>query len=465
MVYIIAVLLLLLSGFVSLELTKQRVQLETENKLLNITNKQSPFVWNFVEFKGDIVGSFQHFWREINSIGQIIALKGSNPQLSLNFSGDVINSNAHNELIIKSQSVKPFKLKIQFKSNIDDDVFWYSNVIPISNSQQIINLDRLWLGVADDGSKPQKGTWGDEKHKVSSIVLHFINSQSDLIIDEISLPFTGDNLDVTYYEINCNGNVLSEVDTRGINIFKLQEDCWFSSNYMWLKRIVQNKYPESLLKINSLSLKLDATGHKVNQVYTNIYKLNSLLFLLLLIVLIVALVIRKKHTHAVIQEQSWYKWLGKQLLFKGVSKVVSPYHVAINYAVVLIPTTLIIIILLIFKSPTSLDFQVLPLYFLWALFQQCILGYVLAQRVFYNHTNNRLVSSILAGLVFSTLHMPSTTLMLVTFIAGCFWAYSWLIFKRLLPLALSHAVLALIFYHVITDKYNYSAKVFHLFWE
>jgi hypothetical protein len=105
------------------------------------------------------------------------------------------------------------------------------------------------------------------------------------------------------------------------------------------------------------------------------------------------------------------------------------------------------------------------MYFLWAIFQQFILGYVLAERIFYARTDNRLVASLLAAAVFAIFHMPSVVLMMVTFIAGGFWAYAWLVFKRFIPLAISHSLLALMFYYVTSNNFLYSAKVLQWYWE
>ena len=166
-----------------------------------------------------------------------------------------------------------------------------------------------------------------------------------------------------------------------------------------------------------------------------------------------------------VEQEKWYKWLTKQMLFKGMKQSFAPYHLLLNYSVILIPSLLVLLALMFVKMPNVETFKLLPMYFLWAIFQQFILGYVLAQRIFYSRTQNRLLSSLLASAVFSLLHIPSFHLMAVTFVVGGLWAYAWLAFKRFIPLAISHSVLALMYYYVVSDQFLYSAKTFQWFLE
>ncbi|GEM_PF-4141456 len=82
-------------------------------------------------------------------------------------------------------------------------------------------------------------------------------------------------------------------------------------------------------------------------------------------------------------------------------------------------------------------------YFSWAIFQQIVIGPVLAQRLHQRCRLSVIESAALAGLVFALLHFPNPMLMLATIIAGSIWAWLWLKYRLLLPLAISHAVLAL----------------------
>ena len=79
------------------------------------------------------------------------------------------------------------------------------------------------------------------------------------------------------------------------------------------------------------------------------------------------------------------------------------------------------------------------LYFPWALLQQFLLQYYLAGRLqallpFW-------LAIILTGLAFSAVHFPRLPVMAVTVVAGVVWARNYCHYRRLLPLAVSHALL------------------------
>jgi hypothetical protein len=98
-------------------------------------------------------------------------------------------------------------------------------------------------------------------------------------------------------------------------------------------------------------------------------------------------------------------------------------------------------------------------YFLWAIVQQSIIGPVLAETL-YKHCQLSLISAALfAGAVFSLLHFPNPSLMLATAVAGSIWAGLWLRYRLLLPLAFSHALLALAFFQLSHFGWLVSGRV------
>ncbi|MBL4772478.1 MAG: CPBP family intramembrane metalloprotease [Alcanivoracaceae bacterium] len=444
--------LLFLTWFVALQLTKQRIQLEAENKFSNFESKQTPFVWDFKLYSRDIVQPYQKFWQELAGSNQIKAIKGQNPQLSLNFSGEVINSLYHPVLQIKSPSELHGSLKIQFKTELDDDYFYYSDTIELSGKELRIDLVQNWEGRNSQTNKVVNVGWGASMQKISSLVLYFNNPDQDLLITSISMPY-GHNYPgkEMVYEVNCQGEIQNSslLDQVHLKVFKLKTPCFLPSNYLWLNKNMQNRYPESIFFIDDINLWQQVGSHKVNNFYTNILTLNLILYLYAMFVIVVAAIVTKRYSVSAA---------------KQYNKVPRFHSLLLSYAFILIPSLIILSLLMFYKLADSTTFKLLPMYFVWALFQQFILGYILAERIFYQRIQNRIISSVLAALVFSILHMPSVTLMLVTFVAGIFWAYSWLFFKRLIPLALSHSVLALMFYYLISERFLYSAKIFQWFW-
>lgn len=464
----IVLVLLCVAWFVSLQLTKQRIQLEAENRLNNLTQQKTPYIWDFESFENNIVESFQKYWQNSTVNSQIKSNKGVNPQLSLNFSGETINISQFSELIISSPVNMIGSMALQAKINLDDDVYYYLLNIKLTGKVQKIHLHKLWSGVNANETKIETSEKNKKLEKISSLVLIFKNPNQDIVIDSIAMPYLDTENTKVAVNISCAGEIQGETLpklSQG-STFNLSENCLFSSNYLWLKHKLQNSYPSSILFLNDVRLWQQTGLHQINKSYTNNYFLNSLLYVFLIGLLWVIYFIRKKYTSIQpINDESWFAWASKQFLFNKANAVVRPYHLLVNYTVVLFPTLIILLIMSYSRFPSLHDFKILPFYFLWAVFQQFILGYVLAQRIFYNRTKNRLLSSLLAAAVFSLFHMPSTSLMLLTFIAGGFWAYSWLVFRRFIPLALSHSVLALMFYATATDRFSYTAKVMQWFWE
>jgi len=65
----------------------------------------------------------------------------------------------------------------------------------------------------------------------------------------------------------------------------------------------------------------------------------------------------------------------------------------------------------------------------------------------------------LSALGFALLHTPNPTLMLATFIGGLCWCSIWLRYRALLPLALSHAISALLLSSLLPADILHSAEV------
>ncbi len=99
------------------------------------------------------------------------------------------------------------------------------------------------------------------------------------------------------------------------------------------------------------------------------------------------------------------------------------------------------------------------MYLTWAIFQQIVIGPVLAQNFHQGCHLSTSESAALTGLVFALLHFPNPMLMLVTAIAGAIWAGLWLKYQLLLPLAISHALLALAFFSFTGQWWLASGRV------
>ncbi len=97
-------------------------------------------------------------------------------------------------------------------------------------------------------------------------------------------------------------------------------------------------------------------------------------------------------------------------------------------------------------KPVDIAF-VLPAYFLWALVQQTLFQFYLLGRlrVIFSHWPAWLLCGV-NGLAYGLVHFPDYRLILLTVPAGFLWSYCYLRFRALLPLACSHACLAVGYY-------------------
>jgi hypothetical protein len=443
-----------LSWIVALKLTQQRVQIEGLSSLNNVIQNISPFKWDFVDYENDLVESSKPIWQFNVENQSILAKAHTKPHLSLNFSSEVINSELFDVLIINFAQIPKTKLLIQFKTDLNDEYFYYSPHINMVNKIMKIDLTALrWKGVSD--RSPTKDTvWGAQKHKISSLVLNFTNSVNPIIIDSIELPFNRNNLKIINYKVDCDRSINSVLkpNMSTVSHLTLSETCTLPSTYMWLKRELHQRYPGSVLTLDNVTTLEKPAVHRVNKSYIDIVFINILFYgwLVLVLLSIIAMTI---YSTALIKN-------------KTVVTVKFSLKPSIKaYAFILLPSLLIFLVLNYYKSVNLNAFRSLPVYFVWALLQQFLLVYVLSEKIFYKKVQNKLLASLLAALFFSSLHLPSISLFILTFIAATFWSFAWLKYKKIIPLALSHSVLALMLYHVAPDSILYSAKVFQWFWE
>lgn len=93
------------------------------------------------------------------------------------------------------------------------------------------------------------------------------------------------------------------------------------------------------------------------------------------------------------------------------------------------------------------------IYFPWALAQQSIFQFYLLGRL--RALAPRASSNLLSlgtGTAYGLVHVPDTSLMLLTAIAGTVWSYTYLRDRALVPIAASHAVLGATYYCVFVGR-------------
>lgn len=451
--YIIAVFaVILMSWVVGIYLTQQRIQMEADKKLQNVRQNITPFIWDF-KSTNDIVSSFQKYWRWEPGTSTLEAQKGSNPRLSLNFSSELLNSRIHKRLEIISDENLDSRLVIQIKTDLKDDFYYYSSALKLKHKENQIDMDEVeWSGTNEQSGEKRKLTWGDKNQRIASIVLIFDNPSKDIVLERVSLPYTEMNLTESLTQIDCSAKTIDNksILLSDINYFQPARTCLLPSVYMWLKADLQQKFPESILMLHAPYEIQETEVHKVNSFYTHITAINILLYCWLFTVVLFIYVFTRQASASLPQPAN-----------------ISSDNASVlrAYSVILIPSFLLTLAFLIIGGFEFGFLQYFLHYFIWAVLQQWILGFVVAEKIFFRFWQNKFVSAILASLLFSIMHLPSFTLFILTFIAGFFWSFCWLKYRKIIPLAVSHTLLALSFYSVVSPHILYSAKVLQWFWK
>ena len=101
----------------------------------------------------------------------------------------------------------------------------------------------------------------------------------------------------------------------------------------------------------------------------------------------------------------------------------------------------------------------LPLYLLWALAQQVIIGPWVSDYLHQKAGLPQITVVLLCGVLFAVLHTPNQMLMLATFFGGLLWSFAWLRYRNIYANAVSHALLALLFYQTMPAHLLGTARV------
>lgn len=111
-------------------------------------------------------------------------------------------------------------------------------------------------------------------------------------------------------------------------------------------------------------------------------------------------------------------------------------------------------------------------YPLWALPQQIVLGPVLALMVFrcldghlQDPARHRCVAAVIAGFLFSLLHLPNFALSVATLLLGSFWAWSFLRYRSVIPLAICHGILGTCFREMAPSELRMNGDIGLLFYQ
>ena len=104
-----------------------------------------------------------------------------------------------------------------------------------------------------------------------------------------------------------------------------------------------------------------------------------------------------------------------------------------------------------FSNPGIL--VVMAVYFLWALLQQTLFQFYLLGRLrVVFATPSPWPAVVVTGLAYSLVHLPDLRITAVTAVMGVFWTWVYERYRRLVPLAISHAILGATFYYWVYGR-------------
>ncbi|KAA3641562.1 MAG: CPBP family intramembrane metalloprotease [Proteobacteria bacterium] len=180
----------------------------------------------------------------------------------------------------------------------------------------------------------------------------------------------------------------------------------------------------------------------------------------LIVIALVAVVAAMMQTRLLFAVLEQHVWIATVVFMMPVLLLVKRWLRPKNHAAVIWIITLLTVGLMFLLSHSTWAFVGdLPLYLLWALAQQVILGPLVSDYLRHKAGFSVLFVALICGVLFALLHMPNQMLMLATFFAGMLWSYAWLRYQNIYANAVSHALLALLFYQSMPAHLLGTARV------
>lgn len=434
----------------------KRINQEQSQLTEQLKQGQYHLNWSLKE-PNDLVVGFGFGW-QLKETG--IEIKDA-AAISLAFNQRLLLPTAHQELSFNWQASESNhelpNLLLEF-SRVDYGVFYYSPAILVKNGLNHIDLSTLVWSVKPENQKVDK-SWSSYP-VFNTLVLRFDhkaqnnNSQTATsgVLSAIQIQ-QSDNL--------ISASVAKQTLAAPLNNQLRQQ--WQNARFNVAHSPVMQAYfnlpPVWLFSLSLLSLLSAVVCYprhiKINGAEISVCKKPAIIVIGL--VLMVAWSLQFQSVITLFEHQAGLLIalfaLPPILLFKKWYKIK-------NRALFLWIVTFFVALFLLWLAEFKVGFlRDLPLYLLWALCQQIILGPLVGD---YLRDKARFSSGfviLLTGALFSVLHLPNQMLMLVTFVAGMLWSYAWLRYQNIYANAVSHALWALLFYQIMPDSWLGTARI------
>lgn len=398
-----------------------------------------------------VVGGFDEHWI---SVVEGIQAVTENPEVSIELDGFTVLPSIHQYLRLSLSQVTDYKkslggyFRLEF-SNQKTFSFYHTNKLPISQLNTPLDLSKLtWRS-----SYPQKALSTRQKVKwleiesLDALVIRFFDTEPNaLILNGVTIQQNREQTLLRHKDM-CNQPI--ELLCFVTNRMRFEDNqIQKKQGFGWADhQVVSSFNPWVWLLAAWLTLLFIFKNSGVQNVYS--YILVSLVFLTVL----------AAHQHWMLDYANYFRWLlvfsFMGLLWFKKGCLLPPKNIALG---LLIGTFLAALIMLFFNAKTDfLGF--LPAYFLWALIQQILLGPVFSDHLQQQLKTPHWLTACLVGVLFSIIHAPNHMLMLATLVAGISWCLAWLKYQNIYANALSHALLALLFYQVMNEVWLGSARI------
>lgn len=436
------------------DLYVSRINQQQQNLVQSLKEGHHNLSWA-LKSQRDLVSGFGSGWR-VQSQG--LEVETDKAEISLAFDNHFIVPNHYQHLNfdwIEQDSMKHnTQIQLEF-SQVALGVFYYSPAINLNPGHNSINLAELtWT--ARQGSKNKPINWQDLP-LLNTLVWRFSSTGKGMnkaVLQNIKIPQT-----TTFKRLNQTAP-LSDLLNNTLR------QSWHSHRLS--RELILNNPPvmQTYRKISpwvifavAVLLLIPATvisqrpADKQQQALTQ--RMGSLM--LIMMVVLVAILMQTDFLGWVLARWPWLALVAFILpILLLIRRWIRPLRPAA-------PVWLLTMMTAFFMMYIGVNYwgfvSDLPLYVLWALAQQVILGPLVSD---YLHKKGGLSAgfvALLCGVLFAMLHVPNQMLMLATFTGGLLWSYSWLKYRNIYANTFSHALLALLFYQIMPAELLGTARV------
>ena len=457
--YLLLILAMLSALVFAHEFVAQRLNENTLNKQQLLAAQDYSLDWQFKR-PDDVISLFGSQWGT-NSHG--FGFKSKQAEISLNLRGQSVIKPIHQALEVtifgEDEDIKSLEVSIEL-ADLKSGNYYHSPSVHMSSGLNLIKMSELDWQVAQQNDQDLNQTSWNKMDRLSTLVLRFSNPfEQQILLKQVRIPQSrAVQVDSKTVQLPCDLKIHSSFER---NVSSL---C-VSSNYMSylhheLAQSAQLKQL-SFVPISGYSPWLWLLLSLLSSVTLCwLSKKSGKNHYLLLGVAFIYLIVAIMHWQGLVHWQPYLRW---PLLFLALAMLWVYRGVFTVNLMTALPVWILtggVSIILWWMGGFSIEFiQLLPMYLLWACIQQIVIGPIATDFIQQQLKLNHHAVVFMVAFCFALLHSPNHTLMLLTFLGGLLWSYSWLKYKNIYVNVISHSLLALLLYQAIPSEWLGSARI------